>query len=277
METIMTEIMHALPVGETYKGKSPAIGAPGKAPKGVTTDVHGERAKGVAKSKTARDKRGQTDDLSTTREIRIMRADKVPFPRMGDRRALLAPGSKPGKRISRTFAVVEYAGRTCVKVHAGTDDYVIAKATAVKAAKAVQTFLTRDAVRVARTGGKIIGKEIKPVDVRDMSGLAARVPRVKSAKQAAKTREPAEVRTRKMTAAERIQHDHARDIQRHGKCSSCTGQFARVKNARCEANTVKLDDVAAERAAEVDRAAAEFKASFADEFKAAKAEAEAGE
>ncbi|MFJ1700441.1 hypothetical protein ACIOHC_36220 [Streptomyces sp. NPDC088252] len=219
------------------------IGQAGKAPKGVSTDRHGEQAKDIA---PAARKRGKgTADLGEKREIVIMIGHKVPYPLMGDRRALIAPGFKGGTkgvrnpRMSRAFGIVEFAGRKCVRVHGGTDDYAQAQAIAAAAARKVHAWLNREILRTAARGGAVIGKALPPVKVIDRTGIYPGPKRNRAPKRVDLTRSAGKVYSRVMTDAERAQHDHARSIQTDGRCPACEGtKTARVKNARCVAAPV---------------------------------------
>lgn len=239
------------------------IGQEGKAPKGVTTDRTGNRAVDVA---SAPRKRGKgTGDLGERREIRIMKGHAVPFPLMGDRRALIAPGNKGGKgaarepRASRAFGIVEFAGSKCVRVHGGTDDYAQAKAIAAAAARNVHRFLNREILRKAAAGGSVVGKPLPPVKVIDRTGLYPSPKRNKATNRKDNVRAVAPVTARPMTEAERIQRDHSHAILSRADhmCPACEGtESARVKNARCVAAPVSagLKQLRAELT-EIDRAA----------------------
>ncbi|MFD4858385.1 hypothetical protein [Streptomyces atratus] len=247
------------------------IGQAGKAPKAVTTDRHGERAKNIA---PAARKRGKgTADLGAKREIVIMIGHKVPYPLMGDRRALIAPGfkgtmgNKGGRnpRASRAFGIVEFAGRTCVRVHGGTDDYAQAQAIASAAAHHVHKWLNREILRTAARGGAVIGKALPPVKIIDRTGIYPGPKRKREPKRVDMTRKDGKVYTRITTEAERIQRDHAHAILTRADhmCPACEGtESARVKNARCvaapvsaELKQLRTELSAMEKAARAERAA----------------------
>ncbi|MFH9606897.1 hypothetical protein [Streptomyces sp. NPDC017448] len=216
------------------------IGQAGKTPKGVTTDRNGERARDIAPA--ARKRGTGSQALGEKRQVVIMLGHKVPYPLMGDRRALMAPNYKGPKgvpRASRAFGVVEFAGRTCVKVHGATDDYRQAVSIAQVTAGRLHRWLTREIARKAANGGSVIGKPLPPVQVIDRTGIYPGPKRPRKTSTAAPKREAAPVSVRTMTDAERVTYDHKRSIQSQGSCPACVGTDSeRVKNARCVAAPV---------------------------------------
>lgn len=252
---------------------TPVIGIGGDAPKGVATNQAGTKARKITQPKPAR-KRG-TAGLSHKREIRIMLSAKVPYPRMGDRRALIAPrpkGAKPypknDPRNSRTFAVVEYAGNVCVFVHGGTDDYRKALEMGALAAHKVEKFLTRGIRSHVARNGSAVGERVV-VKVVDRTGLFKRASAPSSTRKKGKAKKISLVRAeprRTLTKAEQIQRDHARDIERYGYCTVCAppepGGRRKGKNERCDDNTELSPGVATLR----EQLAAEKEAERATEY-----------
>lgn len=167
---------------------------------------------------------GTTADLSERREIRIMHGHAVPYPRIGDRRALIAPGTRGGK-VRRPedclpFAVVEFSGRTCVKVHAAMTDYAQAKAVAQTAARSVSRWLNKEIVRVASRNGNVIGKALPPVKVVDRTRLYPGEKRARKVK--IMDDRPAPTITRKeLSEDELTQKHHSIDRRGNRACRHC--------------------------------------------------------
>jgi hypothetical protein len=187
---------------------------------------------------------GTTADLGERREIRIMPGHAVTYPRIGDRRALIAPGTPGGKvrrpEDCRAFAVVEFAGRTCVKVHAGTDDYAQAKSIAQAAASKVRAWLMREITHTASRNGSVIGKAIPAVKIVDRTGLYPGVKRVRKAKPASDDKPVSLITRKRLSDDELTQRQHAIDRRDNRACRHC-GEFNGANETCGTLRTVKTE------------------------------------
>lgn len=195
----------------------------------------------------ARPVHGTTSDLGERREIRIMRGHEVPYPRVGDRRALIARGTRGGKVRSpedcRAFGIVEFAGRTCVKVHGATDDYAQAKVIALTASRNVWRWLNREIQRTAVHNGSVIGKAIPAVKVIDRTGLYPGAKRPRRDKPVKLDRSQPKITRKRLTDDEMAQRHHAIDRRANRACRNC-GESTGANETCASLRTVKVETAA---------------------------------